>query len=88
MSEQEQYQGKPAEGYKPLAEWGPVDVLSSEEIEAWKRSPVARLESRVIATVASLERQLAEAQATIARLAEAHVKRFDKAADRILKGEK
>ncbi len=33
------------------------------------------------------ERQLAEAQATIEQLAEAHVERFDKAADRILSKE-
>ena len=42
----------------------------------------------VLARIVGLERQLAEAQATIARLAEAHVKRFDKAADRILSKEK
>ena len=60
MSKREQYQGQPAEGFKPLAEWGRVEALSSEELEAWKRSPVERLESRVIATLADLERQLAE----------------------------
>ncbi len=63
MNEQPQVQ--PAEGFKPLAEWGEIEALSSEEIEAWKRSPVARLESRVIATVASLEHQLADERARI-----------------------
>ena len=62
MSELEQYQGQPAEGYRPLAHWGKVEALSREELEAWKRSPVTRLESRVITAIADLERQLAEAQ--------------------------
>ncbi|KKL70014.1 hypothetical protein LCGC14_2109110 [marine sediment metagenome] len=59
MNEQPQVQ--PAEGFKPLAEWGEIEALSSEEIEAWKRSPVTRLESRVIATVARLQEQVKEA---------------------------
>lgn len=59
----EQYQGKPAEGFKPLTEWGQVEVFSDEERGAWKRSPVSRLEARTITTITGLERQLAEAQA-------------------------
>ncbi|KKN21872.1 hypothetical protein LCGC14_0921010 [marine sediment metagenome] len=60
MSEQPQVQ--PAEGFKPLAEWGEIEALSSEELEAWKRSPVTRLESRVIATIARLQEQVKEAE--------------------------
>ena len=60
MSEQPQVQ--PAEGFKPLAEWGEIEALSSEELEAWKRSPVTRLESRVIATIARLQARVEEAK--------------------------
>ncbi len=66
MSEREQYQGKPAEGYKPLAEWGEVEALSDEELEAWKRSPVERPESRVIATIARLQERVEDAEARLA----------------------
>jgi len=55
MNKREQYQGQPAEGFKPLEEWGGVEALSDEELEAWRRSPVTSLESRVIATVARLQ---------------------------------
>lgn len=68
MSNREQYQGQPAAGYKPLEEWGQVKPLSNEELEVWKHSPVARFESRVIATLADLERQLAEAKAILSDL--------------------
>jgi hypothetical protein len=62
MAEREQYQGQPAAGFKPLEEWGEVEALSDEELEAWKRSPVERLESRVIATVARLQERVEEAE--------------------------
>lgn len=68
MAESEQYQGQPAEGFKPLEEWGKVDAFSSEELEAWKRSPVSRLESRVIATIDALQTALEGAEAESRRL--------------------
>lgn len=60
MSKREQYQGQPAEGLKPLREWGHTETFSGEELEAWKRSPVTRLESRVIVTIADLQAQVEE----------------------------
>ena len=51
------------------------------------RTPEGHQRAGLAAQVIDLQRQLAEAQATIERLAEAHVERFDKAVDRILSKE-
>ena len=71
MKTREQYQGQPAEGFKPLEEWGGVEALSDEELEAWRRSPVSLLEARVIARIDTLERQWKDAEALAERRKEA-----------------